>query len=46
MAPSALFQTMAQKKTAGDIVDIGEHGVLFGEQTQNDLVTALYGIHV
>jgi hypothetical protein len=33
MAPSALFQTMAQTKTTGDILVMGEYGVLFGAQT-------------
>jgi hypothetical protein len=45
MAPYAPFLTVVSPETAGGIVDLGEHGVQPGAETQNIVTTGLYRLH-
>ena len=45
MAPYAPLPTMAPPETAEGVVDLGEHGVLPGAETQNIVTTGLYRLH-
>jgi hypothetical protein len=46
MTPSSLFQTLALKKTSGDLVAFGEYGYLRGESTQDLIGTGPHLLHV